>query len=92
LLDVNLPGTDGISFPKELKSCQAMEECMNELTLVSPSGFRSAHDDFGDTISMLSALTPWKPSEEQSPTEKEDSLWGFDEDGLDESALSSYVV
>ena len=41
-----------------------IREAIEELSLVALEGFKSKHDDFIDTISMLSSLTAWKPSEE----------------------------
>lgn len=51
-----------IHFPKEKQHLPIMKQAMDELSLVSPSGFRSKHDDFSDTISMLAKLQVWKPS------------------------------
>jgi hypothetical protein len=39
-------------------------EIMDELKNAAVSGFKSKHDDAIDTISMLSVMNPWKPSEE----------------------------
>lgn len=49
-------------FPLELKESDPMKEAMNELSLVSVSGFKSKHDDFADTISMLASLKTTRPS------------------------------
>jgi predicted phage terminase large subunit-like protein len=51
-----------IWFPEELKNDKTMVEAMDELRNVSVSGFKSKHDDFSDSISMLSELHPIKPS------------------------------
>ena len=40
-----------------------MSELMEELSLASVSGFKSKHDDGLDTISMLSLLKIWLPSD-----------------------------
>lgn len=69
-----------------------MKEAMNELSLVSPGGFKSKHDDFIDTISMLSSLTPWKPSEEAPMKGKEDGLWEVDVEESIVDRKSSYIV
>lgn len=52
-----------IYFPSELRDTPEMRECMNELTLASEAGFKSKHDDFIDTISMLGSMKPVLPSE-----------------------------
>ena len=51
-------------FPHELKATAALIEAMEELRLAAKGGFRSKHDDFLDTISMLADMEPWKPSGE----------------------------
>lgn len=79
-------------FPLELKSDVTMLEAMNELSLASASGFRSKHDDFLDTISMLALLTPWKPSEETLVQKDESGVWAMDVEPEMTSALSSYIV
>ena len=82
-----------IFFPLEKKNEPPIQEALNELSLVSVSGFRSKHDDFADTISMLSSLHPWKPSEE-APL-KDDSgngMWDLDLEDEPEGRLASYIV
>ena len=82
-----------IFFPLEKKNEPPIQEALNELSLVSMSGFRSKHDDFADTISMLSSLHPWKPSEE-APL-KDDSgngMWDLDLEDEPEGRLASYIV
>ena len=81
-------------FPIERKMEAPMQECINELSLASVSGFRSKHDDFIDTISMLASLTPWKPSEEapMHESEKGGGMWELDVDSPTASRMSSYIV
>lgn len=79
-------------FPKELKGTPEMAECMNELSLASPSGFRSKNDDFIDTISQLASLTPWKPSEEAAPAADGDGMWDLEQPEDDYNRLESYLV
>lgn len=83
-----------IFFPIEKKSELTMQEAMNELSLVSVSGFRSKHDDFLDTISMLSSLTPWKPSEEAPMREsgKSEGMWDVDVEDDPSDRMASYIV
>ena len=50
-------------FPEDAKFSPAMSELMEELSLASVSGFKSKHDDGLDTISMLSLLKIWLPSD-----------------------------
>jgi len=83
-----------VFFPIERKQEDTMLEAMNELSLVSVSGFRSKHDDFLDTISMLSSLNPWKPSEEAPMVEsgKGEGMWDIDVDDSPIDRMASYIV
>ena len=83
-----------IWFPEEKKNDLTVMEAMEEIRLASPSGFKSKHDDFLDTISMLSVLKPWKPSQEIEFRQKEpESIWELDvEDESSKDSLQSYVV
>ena len=81
-------------FPVEQKNTPVMQECINELSMASRSGFRSKQDDFLDNISQLAALTVWRPSETGDITDKKgNGIWELDDDDDGHhSALSSYVV
>jgi predicted phage terminase large subunit-like protein len=81
-----------IFFPKEMKTDATMLEAMSELSLASASGFRSKHDDFLDTVSMLSLMNAWKPSEEAAVNKDENGIWEMDESNDIENALTSYIV
>ena len=50
-----------IAFPKDLKDSSAIQEFIDELTSVTPSGFKSAHDDCADTISQLPLIEYFSP-------------------------------
>lgn len=81
-------------FPLERKGEIPLQEAMTELSLASASGFRSKHDDFIDTVSMLSSLTPWKPSEE-APMKESDSgkgMWDIDVETTTIDRRGSYIV
>ena len=81
-------------FPTEKKMEPPLQEAMNELSLVSVSGFKSKHDDFADTISMLSSLTPWKPSEEAPMVQSDNGggMWGLDVEDESNDRITSYLV
>jgi hypothetical protein len=80
-------------FPEELKNTDAMKEAMNELTLVSSSGFKSKHDDFIDTISQLSSLKSWKPSQVAPlPNLEEQKYWLDGWEREEPQLLDRYVV
>lgn len=80
-------------FPLEMKESAPMAEAMDELTLASRKGFKSKHDDFIDTISMLGSMDPWKPSQ-VTPTPQEGDKyweeWESEDDG--HNALDGYLV
>lgn len=78
-------------FPESKKTSIEMVECIEELELVSNSGFRSKHDDFLDTISMLGMMNIWNPSNDGLDQLKDESgLWDFGH--TDEVIGSSYIV
>lgn len=83
-----------VYFPFEKKTDPAIAEAINELSLASVSGFRSKHDDFIDTVSMLSSLTPWKPSEEAPlvSSSTKDGMWEIDAPDESSERMSSYIV
>ncbi len=83
-----------IFFPIERKLEAPMAEAMNELSLASPSGFRSKHDDFIDTISMLSSLKAWRPSEEAPMRQSSggEGMWDLDVDEAVADRMASYIV
>jgi predicted phage terminase large subunit-like protein len=81
-----------IYFPIERKTSPEMVEMYDELSLVSAGGFKSKHDDFSDTISMLGSLKPWKPSEEAPMVPHEDSKYWEIEEEEEDSRLGSYIV
>jgi predicted phage terminase large subunit-like protein len=81
-------------FPLEKKLEVPMQEAMNELGLISASGFRSKHDDFIDTVSMLSSLTPWKPSEEAPLKQSSGAsdMWEIETNDRVTDRMASYIV
>lgn len=82
-----------IFFPIEKKNSPEMAEAMTELGLVTPAGFKSKHDDFADTVSMLSSLTPWKPSEEAPMSGSSgDGMWDVDVEDEVMDRMASYIV
>ena len=82
-----------VFFPLERKNEPPMQEAITELSLASMGGFKSKHDDFIDTISMLSSLTPWKPTEEATLYKGEEGgMWELDVEDAVVDRRSSYIV
>lgn len=86
-----------IYWPAEMRGSKIMGEAMQEITLATIGGFKSKHDDFLDTISMLMYLKPWKPSEDSPMSEKMGHnggpLWDpEDELAEDVAPIASYIV
>ena len=79
-------------FPREKRHHPTMVQAMDELSLVSPAGFRSKHDDFSDTISQLAVLKSWRPSEAGEMRQANDGLWDIDEPEEEDPYLASYIV
>lgn len=82
-----------IYLPECMRDTPIIQETLNELFLVTGQGMKSKHDDIVDTFSMLSALTPWKPSQEvpMSQGDKSD-VYATDFVDDDDDALMSYIV
>lgn len=82
-----------IFFPSEKAKSTELAEAIDELGLATAGGFKSKHDDFIDTISQLTSLTPWKPSETGDLVQGPDGMWDMDDpDTEDNDRMSSYVV
>lgn len=83
-------------FPQELRGNDPLViEMEDELRFVTKDGFKSAHDDASDTISMLAVMNAWQPSTDIDMVQNKSSgLWEdsrFSEEN-DYSSTSSYVV
>lgn len=81
--------TKKIWLPRDKKQVKFVIELLEELRYASPKGFKSKHDDCIDNVSMLSSLTPWKPSE--VTVDDNSGVWE-DDDMVDNAAYSSYIV
>jgi predicted phage terminase large subunit-like protein len=79
-------------FPIELRETPEMAEAMDELTLASQKGFKSKHDDFIDTISMLGSMDPWKPSQVSPRLHEGDKIWDDWVEPEENDALDGYIV
>jgi predicted phage terminase large subunit-like protein len=78
-------------FPEECKHEDPMVECVDELSKAAKSKFKSKHDDFIDTISMLASMKAWKPDQVTPEPDDRDVYW--DELKPQEtSAMDTYVV
>lgn len=78
-------------FPEELKTSNIMGVAMGQIRMATSSGLKGK-DDFIDTISMLGALTPWKPSDAVPVTSDEVERWESDHEHEETSGLASYIV
>lgn len=82
-----------IFLPIEKKTEAPMAELVNELSLAAVGGFKSKHDDGIDTVSMLSSMRAWRPSEEAAMVEAESGgMWEIEADEGAPDRLSSYIV
>ena len=86
-----------IAFPEDLKESAAVIEFIEELTSVTPSGFKSLHDDCADTISQLPLIEYFKPTdpkylrpEDRQPQYSSERNYFFTEP--EEECKSSYIV
>ena len=67
-----------IRFPSDQKDSLEVREIIEELSNASKAGFKSKHDDFIDTVSMLSIMDPWKPGDEIPVVKEDDAVWKSD--------------
>ena len=82
-----------IWFPEDLKDSMELKEAMDEILHVTSSGFKSVHDDFIDTISMLPLMLPWKPVEDSfSHNVPEDDVYSKYRRTESTYSLDSYIV
>ena len=83
-----------VFFPIERKTEAPMVEMTSELSLAAAGGFKSKHDDAIDTVSMLSSLRPWKPSEEAPMKESgsQSGMWDMDIEDEVPGRMGSYIV
>jgi predicted phage terminase large subunit-like protein len=80
-------------FPIELKDTPILVEAIDELSLASPGGFKSKHEDVIDTISMLAQINAWRPSEEAPVSEgSQKDIWDLDIDDEEDDRIYSYIV
>jgi len=80
-------------FPEQRRYDIEMLEAMEELSLISASGFRSKNDDFIDTVSMLGMLETWRPMSDPAFEVLDVSgMWGLHEEQEEVSSLQSYIV
>ncbi len=81
-------------FNEDLKNTKFLKEAMNELDRATGSGFKSKHDDFIDTVSMLSEMEPWKPAKvtrsKNGSITSDPFMDEIDED--DYFTMASYIV
>lgn len=86
-----------VYFPKELENDPRVVEFIQELSLASPTGFKSKHDDCIDTISMLGDFYDkmYRPSNDVQYQLNPDTQIYEELDAateIQESGLSSYTV
>jgi predicted phage terminase large subunit-like protein len=84
--------THKIWFPEQLRHEKPMLEAMDEITKASRTKFKSKHDDFIDTISMLGSLQPWKPSQIIPRPDANDRYWEDWNAPEDNAPLEGYLV
>ena len=78
-------------FPVEKKLTIPVKEMLLEISQAAIGGLKSKHDDAIDTISMLSLMQIWLPSEESNWMKSKGDIWGM-EVAESRSSLNNYIV
>lgn len=79
-----------IYFPEEARNTKIVQAFLDEITNVTPLGYKSKNDDCGDNISMLPLLGAWPPSE-PAPMVHNNGIWELEE--VEETpGMSSYLA
>lgn len=81
-----------IWFPSSFKGTEYGNELMDELTNVSKKAFKSKHDDVADTISMLSEMDAYKPSEEAALYREDDDTGIWYQQAYEEDEEADSVI
>ena len=79
-------------FPEECKAEPTMIEAIDELSKAAKAKFKSKHDDFIDTISMLASLLAFKPSQVTPKPTDDDKYWDDWANPDEPEALDLYLV
>ena len=79
-------------FPEEMRKEAPMVEAMDELSKAAKSKFKSKHDDFIDTISMLGSMTAWKPSQVTPKPDSSNTMWDDWAPDENSNVLDGYLV
>ena len=82
-----------VFLPLDMKNSVPMREAVEELSLASPGGFKSKHDDWIDTASMLGSLVVWRPSDETAFVKGsgDSGIWEMEEHEDNSSDMDSYI-
>jgi predicted phage terminase large subunit-like protein len=82
-----------VIFPSELKDTPELKELMHEISLATPQGFKSKHDDCLDGTSRLMNIVPVKPGITYIEEQAAEPVTMWDTPPKPEaSPLTSYVV
>lgn len=86
-----------IAFPEDLKESMTLLEFIDEITSVTPSGFKSEHDDCADTISQIPLIeyfTPMNPNLSKGEDKTIDYGRGnrYFREPVNEEYVDSYIV
>lgn len=79
-------------FPESMRQSAPIRQFLDEISLVSPSGFKSKHDDFSDTISMIPLMNTWTPGESQPLIQDINGIWGEENSYDEDLSYQSYLV
>ena len=80
-----------IYWPEEARNTKIIQAFVDEITNVTPLGFKTKNDDCADNVSMLPLIGAWTPGE-PAPMVEKDGVWQTDEAEDAPGSMDSYVV
>lgn len=79
-------------FPEQMRTHPVVAAFVEEITMATKGGFKTKNDDCADNVAQLELLGAWLPGEEMPMVQDKNGRWAPDDEEVEPSGLSSYVV
>lgn len=84
--------TGKMFYPEQLRTNSVVAAHVEEITMATMLGYKTKHDDCGDTVAMLPLIGAWRPSEAVAMVQNEAGIWAPDDVEEESTGYGSYVV